>query len=144
MFGGNYSRTTFWIVSLVTFFIGGFILVFIQAIEASSGDDSIGTVFAFLIGLMLINTLANRIRDYGSNPWLSLWALIPLVGMFQAFYYGIRYKKPKESLNNSTSGNYSNSASEESVLKSFEYEHDVKQSTQQTTHDASRPIKRLE
>ncbi|MCG3884475.1 hypothetical protein I3271_07215 [Photobacterium leiognathi] len=41
----------------------------------------------------LIHVLANRIRAFGSNPWLALLAVFPFVGLFQAFYFGIKQSK---------------------------------------------------
>ncbi len=93
MFGANYSRTTFWIVSLIAFFVGGFLLVIVQSLARVNGDDGLESIFTLILTFVLINTLANRIRDYGSNPWLALWALIPLVGLVQALYFGIQHKK---------------------------------------------------
>ena len=43
--------------------------------------------------LILIHILANRIRGFGSNPWLALLAVLPFVGLFQAFYYGCKQSK---------------------------------------------------
>ena len=49
-----------------------------------------------LLSSIWINTLANRIRDYGGNPWNALWSLVPLVNIGLAFYYGIVKEKTKE------------------------------------------------
>lgn len=49
-----------------------------------------------------MNVLANRIRDYGSNPWIAAFAMIPLANIGLALYYGIvQYKKTVENSSNS-------------------------------------------
>jgi len=61
------------------------------------GDFDTAAILQFIalvIDIIWTNTLANRIRDYGSNPWISLFSLIPLVNVGLALYYGIvKYKK---------------------------------------------------
>jgi len=44
---------------------------------------------------MWVNALANRIRDYGSNPWIAVFSLIPLANIGLALYYGIVQHKKK-------------------------------------------------
>jgi len=107
MFGKKYSRLKFWIISIVLLIIGSFIKgmerIFVNI------DQNISLFFYCFVLLIIItwlNTLANRIRDYGGNPWHSLFALIPLVNMILAFYYGIiQYKKSNSINNNNTSTN---------------------------------------
>jgi succinate dehydrogenase hydrophobic anchor subunit len=53
-------------------------------------------IIIFIISLLWLNTLANRIRQYGSNPWVALWALIPFVNIVLGLYYGIVKGKNKE------------------------------------------------
>jgi hypothetical protein len=58
----------------------------------SAETYSIGRVLAFVALASVciwMNTLANRIRSHGSNPWITLFALVPLVNILLAFYYGI-------------------------------------------------------
>jgi len=90
MFGAKYSRKTFWIWSIILLILS---LPGSSLSQAPAGDIKTdpGTVLILVIlpSVMWINTLANRIRDYGSNPWLSLWALIPIVNIGMGFYYGI-------------------------------------------------------
>ncbi len=91
MFGKNYSRSKFWLITILTFVLIGLPYSFVNM--QSAHDEGAALVASGLLLLMtffLINTLANRIRDYGSNPWLALWSILPLVGLFQALYYGIR------------------------------------------------------
>ncbi len=85
MFGAEYSRMKFWLISLLTYIVGTFFIV--VAISVSEGAKAIVSI---IVLLLLIHILANRIRGYGSNPWLALWSLIPLVGLFQAIYYGCK------------------------------------------------------
>jgi len=95
MFGAKYSRKKFWLIAMLSvIFIGipgGFA-------NMASNANSVGSDIAIIIlSFILTNSLANRIRDYGSNPWLALWALLPLVGLFQALYFGILNKKSDKS-----------------------------------------------
>ena len=105
MFGSKYSRLKFWVISICLLIPTVIINVFAKAFE-SNGDD-VNALIAYslitIIGLIWINTLANRVRDYRSNPWISLWALIPLVNILLAFVYGFKQYKTKESLEDSTS-----------------------------------------
>lgn len=107
MFGAKYSRLTFWIWSIILLILNIPLTILSNAPLGSTEDVNLGTILLilFIFSLPLIiwfNTLANRIRDYGSNPWLSLWALVPLVNIGLALYYGIvQYKnKPTESKDN--------------------------------------------
>ncbi len=139
MFGANYSRTTFWIVSLIAFFVGGFLLVIVQSLARVNGDDGLESIFTLILTFVLINTLANRIRDYGSNPWLALWALIPLVGLVQALYFGIQHKK-------SVSGNpasFSTQSSQQQPPKSPEIKDFHYTPPTQTSNASSAPRPRL-
>lgn len=148
MFGGNYSRKTFWIVTLITLFVGGYILVFASIATEVGGSETYEVVATLIISFILINTLANRIRDYGSNPWLALWSLIPLVGMIQAIYYGIRYKKPKE-FQGSTTNERSQSTSQdkpvdEPELKHYSYhQEDEKETRDESVPKQTKPLKRF-
>ena len=93
-----------------------------------------------LLSTIWVNTLANRIRDFGGNPWYSLWSLVPIVNPVIAFYYGIvQYKNDniKPTVNNyidqydtdedSTSNNIANIDEDEIYEKvMFEIEEDKK------------------
>jgi hypothetical protein len=148
MFGAAYSRTKFWVVTILTFIIGSFINLFVNM---SSNEDA-NIVFLLVFTAILINSLANRIRDYESNPWLSLWALVPLVGAVQALYFGIKHKKSKDNLNNTSyseedSKQPLNDEPKEQVLKRYSYK---EESTEGENHNASysetkpsKPLKRL-
>jgi len=90
MFREKYSRKTFWIWSILNLLVSAVLRVLVKA---SVGDINTDPGMIFILGilpsLIWTNTLANRMRDYGSNPWLSLWALIPIVNIGMGFYYGI-------------------------------------------------------
>lgn len=98
MFGAKYSRAKFWIISIILLFPALFINMLIKATESKMAADTTmeevsEPIMLYLvliaISLVWINTLANRIRDYGGNPWLSLLGFLPLVNIVMAFYYGI-------------------------------------------------------
>jgi len=97
MFGAKYSRLTFWIWSVLLLIPFSLFASFYKAMEMDSKTADLGLVFrglSLLIVIMWINALANRIRDYGSNPWISVFSFIPLVNIGLALYYGIvKYKK---------------------------------------------------
>ena len=52
-------------------------------------------VLTLIVVLMWVNALANRIRDYGSNPWIAVFSLLPLANIGLALYYGIVQHKKK-------------------------------------------------
>lgn len=133
MFGAHYSRTAFWIVTLIIIAIATVIGVFVRA----SQNDDVELVFVILLNLLLINTLANRIRDYGSNPWLALWALVPLVGLVQAFYFGIQHKKSVSGGQNASFNTQSaqQQAPKSPEIKDFQYTPNT--STKADTHSTS-------
>ena len=106
MFEAKYNRLKFWIISIILLIPTAILNNIAKALE-NGGKDDISLFFyllVFLLSIIWINTLANRIRDYGSNPWYSLWSLIPLVNIGMAFYYGIvKYKKNEDIQNNNIS-----------------------------------------
>lgn len=92
MFGAKYSRLAFWIWSIILLIPLSVFGTFFMATEMSADSTNLNLFFNCLvsiIGIIWMNALANRIRDYGSNPWLALWTLVPLVNVGMAFYYGI-------------------------------------------------------
>ena len=89
MFGARYSRMKFWLTSLPVIFIGSFFL----GVANNVSDPGMAGVIPLIFMLILIHILANRIRGFGSNPWLALLAVLPFVGLFQAFYYGCKQSK---------------------------------------------------
>jgi len=108
MFGKRYSRLKFWIISVCLFIPDSILITFAKAYEKVENNDTslILYLLIMVISVLWINTLANRIRDYGSNPWISLFALIPLVNILLGFYYGlIKYKKNTEKINNNKETN---------------------------------------
>jgi uncharacterized membrane protein YhaH (DUF805 family) len=92
MFGAKYSRLTFWIWSVVLLLPFSVLATFSKATELSFELADVNLVFRILLLIVIImwmNALANRIRDYGSNPWIALFSLIPLANIGLALYYGI-------------------------------------------------------
>lgn len=102
MFGVKYSRLTFWIWSICLLMIDMILVIVARLLEAAEIYDKalFLYVFVFFIGITWMNVLANRIRDYGSNPWISAFAMIPLANIGLALYYGIVNKKSKPKLEN--------------------------------------------
>ena len=101
MFGAKYSRLKFWIWSIILLIPFSFISVFVKATETSIELADLNLSFRFLFLLVIVlwmNSLANRIRDYGSNPWISLFALIPLGNIGLALYYGIAKSKNNDNV----------------------------------------------
>ena len=98
MFGAKYSRLKFWIWSIILLIPFSLLSVFVKATETSTELAASNLIFRGLFLLVIIiwmNSLANRIRDYGSNPWISLFTLIPFVNIGLALYYGIVKAKNK-------------------------------------------------
>ena len=85
MFGAKYSRMKFWLLNLPVFLFGSLVLATARIVS-----EGFHSVAALVLLVILAHILANRIRGFGSNPWLALWAIIPFVGIFQAFYYGCK------------------------------------------------------
>ncbi|MCU8092605.1 hypothetical protein L5M18_13670 [Shewanella sp. SM20] len=86
MFGAKYSRMKFWLINLLVIFIGSFVMGMTKAI----GSEGANAIASLIVVIILIHVLANRIRGFGSNPWLALWAILPLVGLLQSLYYGCK------------------------------------------------------
>lgn len=91
MFGAKYSRMKFWLLSLPVILFGSLVMEVTKGVagEAASAIPSL------IVIVILTHILANRIRGFGSNPWLALWAIVPFVGLFQTFYYGCKKKSGK-------------------------------------------------
>lgn len=105
MFGEKYSRKKYWII-LISLLVPLVLLRIIETVAEAKENTSLMFIVAigyFIIAIAQLNTLANRIRDYGSNPWLSLLALIPLVNLIVTFYYGIVQQKSENKNNDSKS-----------------------------------------
>ncbi len=98
MFGAKYSRLKFWIWSIILLLLISILSVFIKATETSV-ELAVSNLFIrglfLLVVIIWMNSLANRIRDYGSSPWISLFALLPLANIGLALYYGIAKAKNK-------------------------------------------------
>jgi len=98
MFGAKYSRLKFWIISIcllfITSFINGMGGIFEGVADNGAQNIALGLyILVTIFSLIWVNTLANRIRDYGSNPWIALFGIIPIVNIILALYYGIANKK---------------------------------------------------
>lgn len=98
MFEEKYSRLKFWIISISLYVLIAFLIFFAKIFTAIGQNDysNILRLIILIISFIWINTLANRIRDYGSNPWIALFSMIPLVNIVLALYYGIVKTKNKE------------------------------------------------
>lgn len=108
MFGAKYSRLTFWIWSVILIIPFHLFSTFSRATASDSELANSSLIFSglvFIVILMWINALANRIRDYGSNPWIAVFSLIPLANIGLALYYGIVKYKNKPIENNTVSNN---------------------------------------
>ena len=95
MFGAKYSRMKFWIWSVILFIAFLFVSFIFEIVK---NDPQLGNVAAMAaimqmaIAIAWLNTLANRIRDYGSNPAVAIIAILPLANIILALYYGLRGK----------------------------------------------------
>ncbi len=98
MFGVKYSRLKFWIISIILFIIAIPILIAKNILKDSVNADTILiiAVSGILVSAIWMNTLANRIRDYGDNPWVALFSIVPLANIGLALYYGIAKSNVKE------------------------------------------------
>ena len=110
--GTKYSRKKYWIWSIILLIINIPLEIISNAPIGNIKDGSILTILSVLLIFMLpsllwINALANRIRDYGSNPWIAAFATLPFVNIGLALYYGIvQYKnKPIEDTTISNNSN---------------------------------------
>jgi uncharacterized membrane protein YhaH (DUF805 family) len=119
VFGAKYSRLKFWIISIIILtFLSQYISI-AKSINMgfSYYEDAEATlvgsyIFIVLFTLIYINTLANRIRDYGGKPWYALWSLVPFVNIAMLFYYGlIPHKK--------TINKFKNNVLNSSLLRAF-------------------------
>ena len=99
MFGAKYSRLIFWSISIVLFIVFAIASSFSKYFASTGQNDNaiIFSVAILVVDFIWINTLANRIRDYGDNPWIALFALIPFANIGLALFYGIVKSKNKES-----------------------------------------------
>jgi len=104
MFGAKYSKSKFWIISIILFIVDVVLGIFIRVLEHSNEYQSQAMslyIITLVIVIVWMNTLANRIRDYGSNPYIALLALVPLVNIILALYYGsVQYKQKEDAIEN--------------------------------------------
>jgi hypothetical protein len=97
------------------------------SVRESKGDILFFSLLGFIIMLIWINTLANRIRDYGSNPKYAWWSLIPFVNIGMALYYGIvPYKKNRNLQGNDNSDTLLEDEIYEKVMLEIEEDKKVK------------------
>ena len=106
MFGAKYTRLTFWIWSVILLIPLSIFSTFSRVMEMNPETAASSLIFrglALIVVIMWLNALANRIRDYGSNPWIAVFAIIPLANIGLALYYGIvKYKDNPKPNNNTT------------------------------------------
>jgi len=128
--GTKYSRKKYWIWSIILLIISIPLEIISNAPMGNIKDTSILTILPVLLifiipHLLWINALVNRIRDYGGNPWIAAFALLPLANIGLALYYGIfQYKnKPVE---NNTNANTSPSLSKAIYNHSKDLASDIK------------------
>ena len=103
MFGAKYSRLKFWIISFILLLMMTPVLI-AEDVFKNSGNANIIFIIAvsgILISAIWMNTLANRIRDYGDNPWIALFSIIPLANIGLALFYGITKSNIKETVQKS-------------------------------------------
>lgn len=98
MLGAKYSRLKYWLISIILSIPAISLNNIARYFESTEQNDNAMVLYIiiFIISLLWLNTLANRIRQYGSNPWVALWALIPFVNIVLGLYYGIVKGKNKE------------------------------------------------
>ena len=103
MFEAKYSRLKFWIISIVLLIPTTILNIFAQYFESREQNDNAMVLYiiVFIISLLWLNALANRIRDYGSNPWIALFSIVPLVNIGLALFYGIAKSNIKETVQKS-------------------------------------------
>lgn len=115
--GTQYSRGRYWLWSIILLVIMLFLSIafslignntegFVDSLSPNTlefisrmGERGL-SISVFVVSMLPTwiwqNVLANRIRDYGGNPWLALWGIVPLVNVFVGLYYGIaRHKASK-------------------------------------------------
>jgi len=96
MFGKKYNRLNFWRISILLMIPLMILNGLAQGAELNGEPSDVFHLLIILILAIWINTLANRIRDYGDNPIYALWSLIPFVNIGLALYYGIIKEKKKD------------------------------------------------
>ena len=98
MFRVKYSRLKFWIISISLFILLAFVNIFAKLFADINqiNYEILLYIVMFIIPLIWMNTLANRIRDYGDNPWVALFSIVPLANIGLALYYGIVKSNIKE------------------------------------------------
>ena len=105
----KYSRKQFWIWSVILI-IANIPIIILSNVQIGNINESNPLILIFLVllaslpSVLWIRALANRIRDYGSNPYNALWAVIPLVNMILALYYGSVKSKKKEEVAQDSKG----------------------------------------
>lgn len=104
MFEQKYSRKKYWIISILLLILASMVNIFAEVLNHSDSYQiaTFLNILVFIISLFWVNTLANRIRDYGGNPWYALWAFVPIVSLIVAIYYGVNksIKKINSSIEN--------------------------------------------
>lgn len=112
--GTRYSRLKYWLWSITMMVIFIPMIIISKLIEYMDEQKLTSVVeksditsmllaaaFLMLPSYIWLNALVNRIRDYGSNPWIALWTIIPFVNILMGLYYGIAKSKSKKKTLNS-------------------------------------------
>lgn len=99
--GTKYSRTKFWVISIILLIISAFIFGVSRMLENINDltGATIGYSIVTILQLIWVYALSNRVRDYGNNPWIALLGLLPLLNVIFGLYYGIVKTKNKEIIN---------------------------------------------
>lgn len=122
MFGAKYSRLKYWIMSIILFILATVAISISKVFENSETVQDLEFAFgasmvSLFFSLVWINTLANRIRDYGSSPWISLFALIPLVNIILGFYYGLKKKHSSTNQHRQVNNNNESNLNEDEIYE---------------------------
>ena len=107
MFGEKYNRQKFWTIYLIT----------LVAIGILNGMAPLITLVGSIV---LLNTLANSMRDYGSHPWFAVFGPIRLVGLVQVVYFGIAEAKGAKNTLDSNAQSVNSTASEPLISSDIE------------------------
>lgn len=157
-FTGRATRAEYWIFNILNWIFITLLLTIIFSAFAVSFDKpeealgKVGMLFIFVIFPYLFAVFSQtvrRIRDIGVSGWWTvlylpvnaiLWGIPAIIiGLIPSSKYSQTEEK-----SNAESDKNSSQNDKMPDLKPFEYRNESKQTAQQSTHDAPRPLKRLE